>query len=504
MQQTTILRIYVMLLLIGFFSSCVSRKATIASKSTIPESNGAMRIKPKWTYQETVMSKASPYLLGGIGGAIGYLSTPSSSTSNGSSETDPRITNAFYGAIGGFVIPGLIKKLVVKSQKRDYVPTEAKDWIKDYNRVNNYRGDNAFVLEENEPSTHTFIMINKGLYDPTGSIAKDNPLPHLDIRPVVLFENQIFPSFVIGTSTYNGITSMGEFNNISGSLGISVSSKLSGLPFRYEIECVDKKFFDKIEGVYETKKGNYQSEIILPKIPWNYNALRDNITSTTIGVYFRIYDKKGNKEEKFENIQLRSINDCLYYYYDKNNGINMDMRWLFAAYVNEEHPMIDRLLKDGLDKNYIEAWGTGSPTKQVEAVWKVLQDKGIKYSNTPVVPDYEKSKLSSQAVRQFTEAINNTQANCIDGTIVFASILRKIGINPIIVLIPGHAFLGYYGDDPNDINYLETTLLGSGSSFEEAWKMGLLTMAKRASANKKSESIDIGTIREIVKPLGTY
>ena len=97
---------------------------------------------------------------------------------------------------------------------------------------------------------------------------------------------------------------------------------------------------------------------------------------------------------------------------------------------------------------------------QVFAVWNALQRRGIKYSSiTTTTP----SKYAScQTVRFLDESIQNTQANCVDGSVLMASILRKIGIDVYLVMVPGHCFLAYMdgeGDDAGLIG-LETTMLG--------------------------------------------
>lgn len=71
-----------------------------------------------------------------------------------------------------------------------------------------------------------------------------------------------------------------------------------------------------------------------------------------------------------------------------------------------------------------------------------------------------RTDLFSQTVRPLGQALRTAQANCIDGTAVFASVLRKIGIEPIIVLMPEHAFLGFCTDAQRTRPaFLETTML---------------------------------------------
>ena len=56
---------------------------------------------------------------------------------------------------------------------------------------------------------------------------------------------------------------------------------------------------------------------------------------------------------------------------------------------------------------------------------------------------------------------------------LFASLLEAITLRPAIVLVPGHAFVGWQRDptDAASWEYLETTVVSS-STFEEASTIG--------------------------------
>src|SRR5205814_10383736 len=66
---------------------------------------------------------------------------------------------------------------------------------------------------------------------------------------------------------------------------------------------------------------------------------------------------------------------------------------------------------------------------QVLAVWAALQKRGIKYSSTTTTPGGS-SEVYSQYIRFVDQSIDNTQANCADGSVLFASMLRKLSIKP--------------------------------------------------------------------------
>ena len=78
----------------------------------------------------------------------------------------------------------------------------------------------------------------------------------------------------------------------------------------------------------------------------------------------------------------------------------------------------------------------------------------------------EDSSLSSnvvytQRVRTLDDALESSQINCVDGSVLLASLMKAININPILVRIPGHMFVGYYTDKSHkNMNFLETTMIG--------------------------------------------
>ncbi len=73
------------------------------------------------------------------------------------------------------------------------------------------------------------------------------------------------------------------------------------------------------------------------------------------------------------------------------------------------------------------------------------------------------------------DVIANGGGNCIDGTMLFASLLEQMGARPIITFVPGHAFIsvdsGPFG--ANTVWSLETTMLGSGQDFWTALDSGI-------------------------------
>jgi len=278
-------------------------------------------------------------------------------------------------------------------------------------------------------------------------------------EPVTKFDNQIFPSFIIGWASYKGV----KEEDMGSSLGFTINTNLTGVVLKWEIESTDKSYFT-IDSGYINCDDVRSTKLFMPHIAWNYRALTKHQTSAPLNVYFRLIDpNSGMKVEKLVNINLRSINDCITYFNGKS------FQFLFTAFVNEDHPEIDKILKQMLDTKMIDAvlgyqWGPSYVDLQVAALWRVLHERGFQYSSITDNSGYNESKgLYSQTVRTFDNSLKTSQANCVDGTVVFASVLKRMGIRPVLITVPGHCFLGYYSNDTThtDIRFLETTMLSS-------------------------------------------
>lgn len=80
---------------------------------------------------------------------------------------------------------------------------------------------------------------------------------------------------------------------------------------------------------------------------------------------------------------------------------------------------------------------------QVQAIWAALQhDLPLNYINPP--PSYTSR---SQRLRTPSEVFRGQAATCIDLALLFASCLEFVGIYPVLFLIEGHAFPGYWRSD---------------------------------------------------------
>jgi hypothetical protein len=144
--------------------------------------------------------------------------------------------------------------------------------------------------------------------------------------------------------------------------------------------------------------------------------------------------------------------------------------------------------------------GSLAPTvPQVKAIYDELKARGFSYV---LVSDFGTSNV--QSVRLPVQSLQSTNALCIDGAVLFASLFEKIGLKPFLVLIPGHAFVGWHAEAadkaaPGTDYFLETTVVKS-HTFEQAMSLGL-TEVQRERDKKHFESnashiVDIVAMRQ--------
>ena len=93
------------------------------------------------------------------------------------------------------------------------------------------------------------------------------------------------------------------------------------------------------------------------------------------------------------------------------------------------------------------------------AIFKALKARGVAYSS--VGTDFFGG---SQNIRYPAESLTVGSQNCVDGALVFASALERMGYRPIVVYVPGHAFVGARATKTGPSVFIETTMVGSSSA----------------------------------------
>ena len=212
--------------------------------------------------------------------------------------------------------------------------------------------------------------------------------------------------------------------------------------------------FMRASSVTFTVRNDASSATAGPAPLFDFEALAKVQQTTPFNVTIKVRRNEGEPVVFTEVWQAHQINDCptrfsvqrltpdKFMTYTRHQGGRV-----IAGYVNENHPMIDQILAEAKATGISPAFtgygeGKDDIVRQIDSVWRALNKRGITYSNTA---DSTRSPLHSfQHVRMLDQSLSSGQANCVDATVLLASVLKKIGLNVGIILVPNHAYLVVY------------------------------------------------------------
>ena len=283
-----------------------------------------------------------------------------------------------------------------------------------------------------------------------------------DWRPIVSPAQQVFPSLLIATANLAAPPAGGAIlGDPHGMVGIAIAATRDGQRARVGVRVPGLAEESDIEVVLARAGDWYQ---VFPTIRWDFERLQAQQRAAPATLEFSVALDGGPAQRKLQRVRLRAINEAPYSVAD--GAVRTDLSWMFAAYVDEDNPLVQRILGDALARGYVarfDGYQSGDPGqvyRQVFAVWRVLAARGIRYSSIARTSATGGAVLS-QYVRFLDESWDNRQANCVDGAVLLASVLRRIDLDPQLVLVPGHMFLGFALEPGGQqMAWLETTRLG--------------------------------------------
>ena len=171
---------------------------------------------------------------------------------------------------------------------------------------------------------------------------------------------------------------------------------------------------------------------------------------------------------------------------------------LLTAFVTPNHPEVSKIaakasvyLKEWTGDPSLDDYQTKDPSRvlsQAAAVYSALCDCDLLYATTPA--SFNKV---GQRVRLCDTVMRHKMGNCLDLTLLYASVLEAIGLNPLLILTEGHIFAGVWleqitfpeavqddvslitkrlANGVNEIAVVESTLFTSGkmATFDDAKK----------------------------------
>lgn len=186
------------------------------------------------------------------------------------------------------------------------------------------------------------------------------------------------------------------------------------------------------------------------------NLAEKVVGSLLFSVIGKVKDENGEETKKVLSETTETI-DILPY---NQWGGSAELPELLASFVMPNHPEVSGILP--LCAKELEGWGrkpslTGYLTQdkndakfQMAAAYEVLKKMGIAYAVGQA--SYEEI---GQKIRTPDEVTAQKLGNCLDLSCFYASLLEAMGLNPILILVKGHAYVGCWLVDRTFNNMVE-------------------------------------------------
>ena len=288
----------------------------------------------------------------------------------------------------------------------------------------------------------------------------------IDVTPA----GELFPALQLSQPPRDGSTGSGD-----GLVSVRVRAG-HGLPSRLRLQIETPGL--RAPASLEARPPAGSTSIDLhPRLEWDVAALGDLRSPRRQTLLATLVADDGATEVRRVDVRLHALEDAPYYVREGKERV--DLGWVFAAYVDPLDPAVDEVLAlaRSIDPAFDAARGDrAGDRRRVGAIWAALERHGVRYAAGDPALSHGPF-VWSQRVRPPSTSWHERRASCIDGSVLIASALERIGLKALIVLVPGHAFVGFRRDDGASGEFLETTLLGATSA-----RAGTSSAARYANA----------------------
>lgn len=135
------------------------------------------------------------------------------------------------------------------------------------------------------------------------------------------------------------------------------------------------------------------------------------------------------------------------------------------------------------------------PDEIARSLWDSLNASGFEYHD--MLPS---STAWSQRIRTPEESLHDNGGNCIETSLLIASLLKSAGVDPYVVLIPSeeHAMAGWRAAD-GSLHFIEGTFLDGSTTFDLACLWGTKTWDQCAQS-----AVKIDTLSPVINNASAY
>ncbi|HKW77370.1 MAG TPA: hypothetical protein VJN64_17690 [Terriglobales bacterium] len=289
--------------------------------------------------------------------------------------------------------------------------------------------------------------------------AANAPEPSYKIQAGI--DGEIYPVFA------NYASLQAESERSFGTVSVTVTNPTSSdLHQRMEVSILG--WSDQEIQIAELPAGASHTFLFAPSfLPRFYR--NQEITAASVKV--TVSDSSGRTAfESTFPVRLRSAEDMYW-------GPAFKYAPFIASWVTPHAPQVEALLAKAKqftpDRRLpgYESWK--SPDQQEEetyleakAIFDALKQSGLSYVKSSLTLGDHKSM--SERVRLPKATLAQSSGNCIDAVVAYASLFENLGMQPAVVLVPGHAYVGVRSaQDGKDFLFVDAALTGR-TTFEAA------------------------------------
>ncbi|HVH88563.1 MAG TPA: hypothetical protein VM912_17730 [Terriglobales bacterium] len=162
-------------------------------------------------------------------------------------------------------------------------------------------------------------------------------------------------------------------------------------------------------------------------------------------------------------VRMRAVEDMFW-------GKGFKYAQFIASWVTPHDARVERVLSQAKElmpgrrlpgyEEWKDAAGQERETRlQARAIYTALQKQKLSYVKSSLT--FGANADVSERIRTPRESILASSANCIDAAVLFASAFENLGMEPVIMLVPGHAYVGVKTATNSDTYlYIDVALTG--------------------------------------------
>lgn len=244
----------------------------------------------------------------------------------------------------------------------------------------------------------------------------------------------IFPSAILSVATTDAQVIVPSDSVYVGNPKSCVAVRLKSRKAytRVRVEVAGTPFFSRSvsEFVLDRARTEYT---VYPDIIWNYEALRNNVQAEPVSVAVTVEVNGEEMGRRCGRFPCAASTSACWVRCQRNR---LSRHEPFLCRVRERGKPADRRIASrGAQYAHRHPFSRlpeqsfRAVDKQVYALWNVLQKRRFRYSSVSNT-SLSSNVVYSQRVRTFDDALQSSQVNCVDGSVLLASLLRAINIDP--------------------------------------------------------------------------